>query len=66
MTGPGANVYTEEAVIALDKFRADQEWGTTVPGYVDQRVIDRLWQRLREKGLEDGIRRTLVGVYRIR
>jgi uncharacterized Ntn-hydrolase superfamily protein len=66
MTGPGANVYTEEAVIALDKFRSDQEWGTTVPGYVDQRVIDRLWQRLREKGLEDGIRRTLLGMYRIR
>jgi uncharacterized Ntn-hydrolase superfamily protein len=66
MTGPGANVYTEETVSALDRFRADQEWGTTVPGYVDARIIDRLWLRLREKGLEDGIRRTLLGLYRLR
>ena len=32
LTGPGAAVYTEEAVKALDAFRAAQQWGTTVPG----------------------------------
>ena len=59
MTGPGANLYTEEAATALDAFRSAQEWGTTVPGYVDARVIERLWSRLKEKGLDDGIRRKL-------
>jgi uncharacterized Ntn-hydrolase superfamily protein len=66
MTGPGANVYTEEAIVALDRFRADQEWGTTVPGYVDSRVIDRLWLRLKEKGRDLEVRRQLLGLYRIR
>ena len=66
MTGPGANVYTEEAIAALDTFRADQEWGTTVPGYVDSRVIDRLWLRLTEKGRDLELRRQLLGLYRIR
>lgn len=62
----GANLYTEEAVKALDAFRAAQEWGTTVPGFVDRRVIDRLWQRLREKGLDREIRRKLLAIQRIR
>ena len=66
LAGAGANVYTEEAVAALDRFRADQEWGTTVPGFVDGRVIERLWLRLKEKGRDDEIRRQLLGLYRIR
>jgi uncharacterized Ntn-hydrolase superfamily protein len=60
MTGPGANVYTEETVLALDAFRSAQEWGTTVPGYVDERVIARLWSRLKEKGLDDAIRAKML------
>lgn len=60
MTGAGANIYTEEAAQALDAFRAAQEWGTTVPGYVDKRVIDRLWSRLAEKGLDDEVRRKML------
>jgi hypothetical protein len=59
-SGAGANLYSEEAVAALDAFRAAQEWGTTVPGYVDARVIDRLWSRLKEKGLDDEIRRKML------
>lgn len=59
-TGPGANIYTEETVQALDAFRAAQEWGTTVPGYVDARVIARLWSRLEEKGLADEVRRMML------
>ena len=66
LTGTGANVYTEEAVAALDKFRADQEWGTTVPGYVDARVIERLWVRLKEKGRDQEVRKQLLALYRIR
>jgi uncharacterized Ntn-hydrolase superfamily protein len=65
-TGPGANVYTEEAVRALDAFRAAQEWGTTVPGYVDARVIERLWTRLRDQGLDGEIRRQLLALQRLR
>jgi uncharacterized Ntn-hydrolase superfamily protein len=60
MTGPEANVYTEETVKALDAFRSAQEWGTTVPGYVDARVIDRLWSRLKEKGRDDEIRARML------
>jgi uncharacterized Ntn-hydrolase superfamily protein len=59
MSGPEANVYTEEAIAALDAFRRSQEWGTTVPGYVDARVIAGLWRRLEEKGLDDDIRRKM-------
>lgn len=66
LTGGDALVYTEETVKALDAFRAAQEWGTTVPGFVDRRVIDRLWQRLKEKNLDEGIRRTLLTIYRLR
>ncbi|MEJ0085076.1 MAG: DUF1028 domain-containing protein [Pseudomonadota bacterium] len=66
VTGSGANVYTEEAVKALDAFRAAQGWGTTVPGFVDRRVIERLWQRLRDKGLDSGIRKRLLAIQRIR
>ena len=60
MTGPGANLYTEETVKALDAFRSGEEWGTTVPGYVDARVIDRLWTRVKEKGVDDEIRRKMI------
>jgi uncharacterized Ntn-hydrolase superfamily protein len=59
MNTPDAGFYTEEAVKALDAFRSAQDWGTTVPGYVDARVIERLWQRLKEKGLDDDIRRKI-------
>jgi len=66
LTGPGANVYTEEAVKALDAFRAAQDWGTTVPGFVDARVIERLWSRLKEKKLDDQVRRKLLEIQTIR
>lgn len=66
LTGGDALLYTEEAVKALDAFRAAQEWGTTVPGYVDARVIARLWERLREKGLEHQVRRQLLAIQTIR
>lgn len=66
LTGAGANVYTEEAVKALDAFRAAQDWGTTVPGFVDARVIERLWSRLKEKKLDGQIRRKLLEIQTIR
>lgn len=66
VSGQDALLYTPEAVAALDRFRAEQEWGTTVPGYVDRRVIDRLWTRLEEKGLADSVRRKLIDLQRLR
>jgi murein L,D-transpeptidase YcbB/YkuD len=63
---PQANVYTQEAVDAVDKFRAAQGWQTTVPGFVDARTIDRLWIRLREAGQTDAIRRRLLELQRVR
>jgi uncharacterized Ntn-hydrolase superfamily protein len=66
VTGDGADVYTEEAVAALDRFRRDQAWGTTVPGYVDQRVIARLWQRLEEQGAAAALRARIRDLGRIR
>ena len=63
---PQANVYTQDAVDAVDKFRAAQGWQTTVPGYVDARTIERLWSRLQEAGRADAIRRRLLELQRVR
>jgi uncharacterized Ntn-hydrolase superfamily protein len=61
-----ANVYTQDAVDAVDKFRAAQGWQTTVPGFVDARTIDRLWSRLQEAGRADAVRRRLLDLQRVR
>jgi len=37
-----------------------------VPGFVDARVIARLWSRLYEKGLVDLVRRKLLEIQTIR
>ena len=63
---PQANTYTQDAVEAVDKFRAAQGWQTTVPGYVDGRTIERLWTRLQEAGRADAIRRRLLDLQRVR
>jgi uncharacterized Ntn-hydrolase superfamily protein len=63
---PQANVYNQEAVEAVDRFRAAQGWQTTVPGYVDARTIERLWSRLQEAGRADDVRRRLIDLQRVR
>ena len=63
---PQANVYTQEVVDAVNKFRAAQKWGTTVPGYVDARTIDRMWRLLEEAGRADAVRRRLLELQRVR
>jgi len=63
---PQANVYTEDIVEAVDKFRSGQGWQTTVPGYVDARTIGQLWKRLEEAGRADAIRRRLLELQRVR
>ena len=44
----GAEVYSPDAMDAVDRFRSDQGWQTSVAGYVDQRTINRLWALLDE------------------
>jgi uncharacterized Ntn-hydrolase superfamily protein len=61
-----ANVYTQDVVAAVDKFRSSQGWQTTVPGYVDARTIERLWKRLEETGRADALRRQLLDLQRVR
>ena len=63
---PQANIYTQDAVEAVDKFRSAQGWQTTVPGYVDARTIAQLWKRLEEIGRADTIRRRLLELQRVR
>jgi peptidoglycan hydrolase-like protein with peptidoglycan-binding domain len=63
---PRANVYTQETVDAVDRFRAAQGWQTTVPGYVDARTIARMWKLLEERGRAEAIRRQLVDLLRVR
>jgi uncharacterized Ntn-hydrolase superfamily protein len=63
---PQANVYTQEAVDAVDRFRAAQGWQTTVPGYVDARTIAQLWKRLDERGRAIAIRKQLLDLLRVR
>jgi uncharacterized Ntn-hydrolase superfamily protein len=43
-----------------------RDGGTTVPGFVDARVVERLWARLKEQGRDDEIRRKLLATQRIR
>lgn len=62
----GLNVYDEEAITAVDRFRSDQQWGTAVSGYVDAPTIERLWDRLAEEGLDDAVRTTLLEIARVR
>ena len=62
----GAIVYTQDAVEAVDRFRAAQGWQTTVPGYVDAKTIAQLWRRLEEAGRADDIRKRLLELQRVR
>ena len=66
MESPDALLYEREAVEAVDAFRADQAWQTSVPGWVDDNTIDRLWSRLEEAGLADEVRQRMREVVRVR
>lgn len=63
---PQANIYTQDVVDAVDKFRAAQGWQTTVPGYVDARTVERLWQRLEEAGRATEMHRRFLDLLRVR
>lgn len=59
-------LYTQEAVDAVDRFRRDQGWRTTVPGFVDAETIEALWGRLEEQGRAEELRVRLLEVLRVR
>jgi uncharacterized Ntn-hydrolase superfamily protein len=60
------NVYTQEAVDAVDRFRAAEGWQTTVPGFVDARTIAQLWKRLEERGRAEALRKQFLDLLRVR
>ena len=62
----GVLVYDQETVDAVDRFRADQRWQTTVPGYVDARTIARLWSLLEDAGRAGEVRERVRDVVRVR
>lgn len=61
----GGDVYDTDAMRAVDRFRADQGWQTTVSGLVDERTIERLWTRLEEAGRAEEVRRRLLEIARV-
>jgi uncharacterized Ntn-hydrolase superfamily protein len=62
---PVTRYYDMEAIRAVDRFRSDQGWGTVVPGFVDARTVDRLWERLAEQGQDEEVRRMLKDIIRV-
>ena len=60
------NEYTQEAVDAVDRFREDQGWRTSVAGYVDAETVERLWSELEETGKARDLRVRLLEIQRIR
>ncbi|MDH3270413.1 MAG: DUF1028 domain-containing protein [Gemmatimonadota bacterium] len=61
----GADVYGPEAIAAVDRFRADQGWQRAVSGYVDERTVDRMWERLEEQGRAEEVRRRILSIARV-
>jgi uncharacterized Ntn-hydrolase superfamily protein len=65
LDSPLLNVYDNNVIAAVDRFRSDQGWGTVVSGYVDARTIERLWSRLEEVGRAEEVREQLMAVARV-
>lgn len=63
-------VYTNEAVAAVDRFRADHGLSTPAngspPGLVDEATVELLWEALQDEGLADQVREQLRRVTLIR
>ena len=62
----GSLVYDQETMEAVDRFRSDQGWRTTVPGYVDHRTIDRLRELLEEIDRAAEVRDRIRDIVRVR
>ena len=69
--GDDAQLYTEDAVAAVDAFRADQglttaDRGGSPRGLVDGQVVELMWGELETRGLADGVRATLLDTVAVR
>lgn len=64
--GPEADVFDPGVIEAVDRFRADQGWALAVAGFVDANTIDRLWERLEERGRADQVREAILELARVR
>lgn len=70
-TGNDAQLYTEDAVAAVDAFRTDQgmttaQRGGSPRGLVDAQTIALLWQELEARGIGDQVRTTLLETIAVR
>ncbi len=69
--GDDAQLYTEDAVVAVDAFRTDQgmataQRGGSPRGLVDAQTIALLWQELEARGIADEVRTTLLETIAVR
>jgi uncharacterized Ntn-hydrolase superfamily protein len=62
----GVDIYGADAMEAVDSFRSAQQWGTAVNGFVDAKTIERMWERLDERGLADEVREAFLELARVR
>jgi len=65
LSEPYANAYGADAMEAVDRFRSAQNWGTSVPGFVDARTIQQIWNRLEEAGRAEEVRARLLEIARV-
>ena len=65
-----ANLYTADAVAAVDAFRRDHGLRTgdsgSPPGLVDAETVDLLWSALEERGIADRLRAQLLEITAVR
>ena len=69
--GPEANLYTAEAVTAVDAFRTSEKMGTpqvggSPAGLVDPEMVTRLWAALERAGKATDVRKMLLDATAIR
>ena len=65
-SGDEAQLYTDEAIEAVDAFRTDQGLATALRGYVDPQTVALLWQQLETLGIADEIRMDLLETVSVR
>ena len=69
--GPDANLFTADAVMAVDAFRASEKMGTpsvggSPAGLVDDETVARLWAALDRAGKTKAVRQALLDVTMVR
>lgn len=70
-SGPAANLYSADAIAAVDAFRASEKMGTpqvggSPAGLVDAETVARLWAALERAGKATDVRKLLLAATQIR